>query len=130
MANSTLCCTAVTCTLLHLLTMLVYTPPLIYATFILLALMTSILNHGFTSPILKYLDRTVMIVGIPVTLWMAPTLSLRILTGLVAAVYFLGKTRESTFLHAIAHFLITFINIRILMLLYGVSTPLQWSSPV
>ncbi len=118
MANSTLCCIAAICTLLHLLTMLVYTPPLLYASFILLALTTSILNHGFTSLILKYLDRTVMTLGIPVTLWMAPTLLLQGLTALVGLVYFFGKSYGSTMMHAVAHFLITFINIRILMLLY------------
>jgi hypothetical protein len=98
-----------------------YTPPILYGTFLGSALITSILNHGFTSDILKWLDRVMMILGTGVTLYLAPTLLFKILMIVCGALYYLAKIIDSHYLHIGAHATITIINVAILISLYKMS---------
>jgi hypothetical protein len=121
MANQVLLGSVLLSSIVHLIFMGLYTPPFLYGTFLGSALITSILNHGFTSDILKWLDRMMMILGAGVTLYLVPTLLFKILMIVCCAFYYLAKTIDSNYLHIGAHTTITIINIAILISLYKIT---------
>ncbi len=121
MANHVLLGSALLSSIVHLIFMGLYTPPVLYGSFIGSALITSILNHGFTSDILKWMDRVVMILGAGITLYLAPTLLFKILMIICWGLYYLAKILDSNYLHIGAHATITIINVGILIALYKMS---------
>jgi hypothetical protein len=99
--------------------MALFTPPIAYATFLGTALITSILNHGFTSDIFKWLDRIIMGAGTCITLYLAPTIALKIMMILVVILYAFAKSPNSSIFHICAHALITCINVVIILFFYS-----------
>jgi hypothetical protein len=121
MANHVLLGSALLSSIVHLIFMGLYTPPVLYGTFLGSGLITSILNHGFTSDILKWMDRAIMLLGTGITLYLAPTLLFKILIIVCGALYYLAKILDSNYLHIGAHATITTINVSILIILYKMS---------
>lgn len=95
-----------------------YTPPVMYGTFLGTALITSILNHRYTSDLLKWFDRIMMVLGTGITLYLAPTLFLKLLIVVTGMLYGAAKILNSNLCHIGAHACITFINISICIFLY------------
>jgi hypothetical protein len=87
-----------------------------YGAFLILALVTSLLNHGSTSSIIKWLDRSVMYMGSIITLYQAPNNSIRALVPCIGGFYFLAKYYNSNIFHILSHICITGINVGILIL--------------
>ena len=118
MANDVLLGSAIITTMIHMITMAFYTPPVMYGTFLGTALITSILNHGYTSELLKWFDRVMMVLGTGITLYLAPTLFLKLLMVVTGMLYGAAKIFNSNLCHIGAHACITFINISICIFLY------------
>jgi fatty acid desaturase len=119
MANSILLGSTLVSCFIHLITIALFTPPIAYATFLGMALITSILNHGFTSDVFKWLDRIIMGAGTCITLYLAPTIALKIMMILVVILYAFAKSLNSNIFHICAHALITCINLLIILFFYS-----------
>ncbi len=114
MANQRLFHSALVCATIHGLGIFVYVPHPLYAAFLLCCVGASLANHGLTSSVAKWVDRSCMYVGVPITLWLAPQHVVRIFTLGAGGVYMLGKYSNSSILHSISHGMITSVNILIL----------------
>ncbi len=89
-----------------------------YGSFISIALSTSVLNHGLTSNVWKWSDRVIMVVGSGVTIYMAPTMSIKSAVLVLGALYGAAKKYNSVECHIGAHGLLTMINMNIMYALY------------
>ncbi len=118
MANLILFRSSIICSLLHVISMILYPPSLAYGSFISVALSTSIFNHGLTSDFWKWSDRIIMVVGSGVTIYMAPTTAIKLFVVIMGILYGLAKKYNHVAFHLGAHGLITIINISILYRLY------------
>ncbi len=116
MANKVLLISAICSSICHLAAILL--TPLIqsiyYILFIILALSTSIWNHGVTSNIAKWSDRLVMGFGTIITYLIVPDKALYGLPIIIAS-YFGAKISNNNLYHIIAHITITIINIYIIL---------------
>ncbi len=115
MANSILFQSSIVCTVIHLPFLIVYVyVNYLHSLFILTALCSSILNHGFTSEWFKWFDRSVMYVGFVITWYMTHTNNLKIMNVCIPVAYYLSKRHNSIPYHIVSHLLITAINICIM----------------
>ncbi len=114
MANRLLFRSSVLCSLLHLITMIMYPPPALYGSFIGLALTSSICNHGLTSEFWKWSDRIIMVAGSGITTYVAPTPVIKSSVVLLGLLYGAAKRYDAVQLHLAAHGLLTAINMSIL----------------
>ena len=114
MVNLYLKKTSSACALIHIGGIIYYQPPVRYSLFLITCVTVSIANHSYTSNFLKYIDRTCMTVGMPITYYLSPNSITRYTTALVGVIYLLGKYYKNYYIHSISHYIITIINIIIL----------------
>lgn len=115
MVNHALKLSALASSAVHSLAILTLGPPGPYILFVLGACGTSVWNHAVTSEVAKWADRGMMAAGTVITLLIAPTVPLRLLMLLTVATYAAGKYARSTAIHMCAHWMITFINLHIML---------------
>ena len=114
MVNQVLCVSAILSAFVHVWAFAPSkTAPPWYVFLVATCVSSSILNHGFTRDFLKWLDRAMMLVGLPVTLIMSPCLKHCLMMAATVCLYFLGKTARSTWPHLISHWVLTLINVDI-----------------
>ncbi len=114
MANIILFNSSLICSLAHIIVMILYPPSFVYGSFLTLALTTSVCNHGLTSDVWKWSDRVVMVVGSGVTIYMAPSTTVKSLVLLLGLLYGAAKNYAHVGFHLGAHGLLTLVNIHIL----------------
>ncbi len=85
-----------------------------YGSFLTIALTTSVCNHGLTSDFWKWSDRIVMVVGSGVTIYMAPSATVKSVVLLLGLLYGAAKKYACVEFHLGAHGLLTLVNINIL----------------
>ncbi len=125
MTNLILLRSSIVCSIIHVYIMSVYPPPLLYGLFINIGLLTSICNHGLTSYYWRWSDRIIMAGGSGITIYLAPSNSIRGCVVLLGILYGLSKRYNTTIFHVIAHGLLTYINTSILYNLSHI-----WSRPL
>jgi len=114
MVNTTLFVSAAISSAIHAAAILWTQPPLPYAIFLAAGCVTGLWNHGTTSDLAKWSDRTMMWTGLPLTFFIAPTPALQVLTLCIVPAYGTAKRFRCTAAHVAAHILITFIHLQIL----------------
>jgi hypothetical protein len=107
MVNNTLFKSAAFCSACQITTLFYLQPPQLYTLFILGGCLTSLLNHGTTNKYIQLLDRSYMLLGVPITYLIAPSPILKAAPVLAAFLYLLGKHHW----HITAHIVITITNI-------------------
>lgn len=89
-----------------------------YCLFVLTGILTSIFNHGLTFNFIKYLDRITMYIGyllnIIILIQMFDLIMIFIL-NMSVVFYILSKYLNYSFIHAISHIIIAYINIHIII---------------
>jgi hypothetical protein len=113
MVNRVLCGNAIICSFVHIWAFSPASLPLWYNFFVAACVSTSILNHGLTRDFIKWSDRALMFLGLPLTLMMSPCLKHGLLLAATVVFYIIGKIKRSTWPHAVSHWGITFINANI-----------------
>lgn len=115
MVNIILTCTASLSTLIHLYTLYHYPTTISYSAFLCWCLFVSIMNHSTTSEFWKWADRCSMGVGFPLTYILCPSAGLKLLTIGIVPMYGLAKRGPGNTCHVVAHGLITYVNVGILI---------------
>ncbi len=113
MANKKLLYSSVICSFCHLYAIMLYHTNVLYTSFLLICLLTSILNHWLTSRVLVISDRIMISVGAVGTFIVAPYSC-----AISCALYGVAKIRRLDEAHIAAHLLITAINISTLRRIY------------
>ncbi len=116
MANALLYKSSLICTYLHLY-MLYFYPihDIEYVTFILFALLVSILNHGYTHRAFQITDRATMMFGLPYTyIRIRNSPYSQICLTSIPLFYLYAKYSRNVYYHVLCHALITGINIHII----------------
>ena len=113
MANKKLLYSSLVCSFCHLYAIMLYHTNVLYTTFLLMCLLTSMLNHALTSRVWLVADRIMISLGAVGTFFVAPY------SCTVACVlYWAAKIGGFTSAHIVAHLLITAINISTLRQMY------------
>ena len=113
MANKKLLYSSLICSVAHLYAIMLYHTNVLYTSFLLMCLLTSILNHWLTSRVWLVADRIMISLGAIGTFFVAPY------SCAVACVFYgSAKIGGLTSAHIVAHLLITAINISTLRRIY------------
>ena len=116
MANKKLLYSSLVCSTAHLYAIMLYHTNVLYTSFLLLCLLTSILNHLLTSRIWLVADRIMISIGAVGTFFVAPY------SCVVACIFYgAAKIGYLNWAHIVAHLLITAINISTLRRMYFIS---------
>ena len=107
MVNNTLFKSAAFCSACQITTLFYLQPHPLYGLFIIGGCTTSLLNHGTTNRYIQLLDRSYMLLGVPITYLIAHSPILKVAPILAALLYLLGKHCW----HITAHVVITITNI-------------------
>jgi hypothetical protein len=111
MVNNTLFKSAAFCSVYQIVGLFYLQPPQLYTLFILGGCATSLLNHGTTYKYIQLLDRSYMLLGVPITYLTAPSPILKVAPALAVLLYLLGKYQKHDIYHIAAHMLISTANI-------------------
>ena len=119
MSNQILFCSSVAILIIQIFSILYFGTPFLFSTIALLAAFTSILNHGFTSTLLKMIDRTyipIYIVCNTVIIFFEIQDALLLcsiyaimLTGIVAVIYAIAV--GNVLLHLFSHFVLITVHL-------------------
>ncbi len=87
-----------------------------YGIFILFGIFTSIINHGFTHILFKYLDRLTMYIGYIInTIMSLENIILLTILNLSVIFYMLSKKFNYSVIHIFSHLLIIIVNSYIIL---------------
>jgi hypothetical protein len=113
MANKKLLYSSLIFSFFHLYAIMLYHTNVLYTSFLLMCLTTSILNHALTSRVWLVADRIMISIGAVGTFFVAPY------SCAVACVFYgSAKIGDLNWAHIVAHLLITAINISTLRRMY------------
>ena len=114
MANGAPLISSLICALIHTVGIAYYRPHILYAGFLCTGVAASVANHALTSRTIKWVDRSCMIIGVPITIWLAPNLFIQASTVGACIIFIAAKRHKSVYLHSLSHYMITAINMAVI----------------
>ena len=121
MANKDLFLTSYLMLIIHSFAIFIYQPPFIIFITYIIGPLVSVWNHGTSSIIAQFIDRSVMVFGYLIDLsyiYKIKNIYVLIIIHLAIICYFIAKITKITSFHLLAHFLIILTHIILLYSYY------------